>query len=216
MLQLTKEEPLWLGSPQDLANLRATFNQQFWIRLPQLLEPGLLRQILEDLAQSDFSPFIHPGIAKELVANRGFSFAILTFLFNDERLFRLIEQITGVETIQCFTGRIYRMSSGTDHYDNWHDDVSGYRLIALSLNLATQAHQGGVLQIRERGSKEVLQEVVNTTIGDAIIFKIDRGLQHRVTTVEGAASRTAFAGWFRSRPSFRELIFMNKTDEIEP
>ena len=113
--------------------------------------------------------------------------------------------------MQCFTGRIYRMNSGGDHYDSWHDDVSGHRLIALSLNLATQAHQGGVLQIRERASKRVLHEVVNTTVNDAIIFKISRELQHRVTTVEGTASRTAFAGWFRSQPSFRDLIFMNKS-----
>lgn len=206
LLELTKSQTLFRGSREDLETLKTTFDRQHWLRLPQFVAPDLLRRIQNDLAAGEFRAKVHEGIGRELVTGPDGAFSLVTFLVNDPRLFELVGHITGCRDIQCFTGRIYRMNPGSEHYDSWHDDVEGHRLIAMSLNLATMPHEGGVLQIRERASRRILQEVTNTTYGDAIIFRISRELQHRVTAVDGAVARTAFAGWFRSRPSFRDLI----------
>jgi hypothetical protein len=53
------------------------------------------------------------------------------------------------------------------------------------------------LQIRNRDSEELLHEIRNTGLGDAVLFRVKRKLLHRVLPVEGDMPRTAMAGWFR-------------------
>ena len=56
------------------------------------------------------------------------------------------------------------------------------------------------------GTETIQAEVGNHTPGDAVLFRVREDLQHRVMPLEGTGARTAFAGWFRSRPEFdREL-----------
>ena len=94
------------------------------------------------------------------------------------------------------------------HYDSWHDDLIEHRIIAMSINLSTEIYSGGLLQIRNRNSEEIIQEVANVGFGDAIVFRLANSLQHRITNVEGIVPKTAFAGWFRSQPDF--LSFLSK------
>jgi hypothetical protein len=51
-----------------------------------------------------------------------------------------------------------------------------------------------------------LQEVTNTGLGDAIVFRLSDDLQHRINEVRGAQPKTAFAGWFRSDPALRTKL----------
>jgi predicted 2-oxoglutarate/Fe(II)-dependent dioxygenase YbiX len=74
-------------------------------------------------------------------------------------------------------------------------------LVALSLNLNTVAYAGGTLELREVESKKSVQ-LPNITFGDAILFRVADYLEHRVTPVEGAEPKTAFAGWFRTTPDY--------------
>ena len=45
-----------------------------------------------------------------------------------------------------------------------------------------------------------------TAPGDAVIFRIAEHLRHRVSPVTGGTHRVAFAGWFKSSPSFRSVV----------
>ena len=98
------------------------------------------------------------------------------------------------------------MVPGGGHYDSWHGDEGFDRMVAMSVNLSSKPYEGGVLQIRDNNTAGILHEVANTGFGDAILFRIGPGLTHRVTTVEGSLPKTAFAGWFRSRPFYRDLV----------
>jgi hypothetical protein len=60
--------------------------------------------------------------------------------------------------------------------------------------------------LRQVGDERLLAEVPNLGLGDAILFRLSRGLQHRVTDVVGAHPKTAFAGWFRTDTSYREVL----------
>jgi hypothetical protein len=75
----------------------------------------------------------------------------------------------------------------------------------MSVNLGGD-YQGGVLQIRERDSQCICHQVTNTGPGDAIVFRLDPRLQHRITDVEGSTAKTAYAGWFRSQPDFAAVV----------
>lgn len=74
----------------------------------------------------------------------------------------------------------------------------------MSINLGLP-FEGGVLQIARTDADELLAEVANTGPGDAVLFRIAPWLRHRVGSVTGDFSRTAYAGWFRSAPSYRDL-----------
>jgi hypothetical protein len=101
---------------------------------------------------------------------------------------------------------VYRLTPGV-HDDSWHDDLSGsHRMIALSLNLSAAAYSGGTLQIRDRSSGEIVHEAANTGVGDAVLFRISPQLEHRVSRVDGAVARTAYAGWFQTEPAFRSVM----------
>jgi hypothetical protein len=80
------------------------------------------------------------------------------------------------------------------------------RVVAVSINLSTGVYGGGVLRIRKVGSQQILSEAHNTGFGDALIFRVDPSLEHRITPVEGDVPKTAMAGWFKTQPEARSLF----------
>jgi hypothetical protein len=87
----------------------------------------------------------------------------------------------------------------------WHNDLLENCLVALSINLGQSTYQGGLLQLPDRASDRVFDEIANTVPGDALLFRLDGALQHRATAVT-AGVKTAFAGWFfGGRPSLVSL-----------
>ena len=208
IVQLTRSGVALFGSTRDLERLRREFDRYHCIRLPQLLEPELWTWIQRLIPRSRFRALLQlQGDCKELcMAREDPVLAILDFLANDPRLFGLIRQMTGCGPIARFAGRVYRMVPGKGHTDAWHDDVGNYYLVAMSVNLSPGIYRGGILQIRDKRSKRILSEVANTGFGDAVLFKLSEDLEHRLTDVEGPSSKTAYAGWFRSRPSYRRSL----------
>jgi 2OG-Fe(II) oxygenase superfamily len=208
MIQITRTGTLVTQSSDELAGLRTAFADQHCVRLPKLLSPELLEFVQRGIRDADFSERVHEGIGsnKELCLYNTSVSVLLHFLINGEALFRVIREITGCLRIGCFFGRVYRFSPDADHHDAWHSDMIEHRLIAMSINLSPEVYFGGILQIRDAKSKQVLHEVANTGFGDAIIFRLADCLQHRVTKVEGTHPKTAFAGWFRSEPDFLSLL----------
>ena len=174
--------------------------------LPQFLEPNLLDSLRRQLDEADFVDRTHEGIGTELCLPPGPLSGILELLVNDQALFEVVEALTGCEAIGCFEGRVYRMVPGEGHYDSWHGDLGHDRLVAMSVNLGAEEYRGGLLQIRRVDAPEIEHEVANVGPGDAILFRIAPGLAHRVTEVEGSVAKTAYAGWFRARPHFHELL----------
>lgn len=195
-------------SGKDLAALRAQFDRQHYLQFPELLEPGLLDFIQLQVDQGGFYERVHEGIEsnKELCMENNAAFAALVFLLNGERVFQIIQDITQCGRIGCFEGRVYRVIRGRGHHDSWHNDMLEDRLVGMSINLSREAYAGGILQIRDRKSGRIISEVANLGAGDAVVFRLSRQLQHRITEVEGKSSKTAFAGWFKSQPNFLSLL----------
>ncbi len=189
-----------------LAALREEFERRHCVHLPNLLEPELARSIVGTLERGAFAEYVHDGIGTELVAKRGLVTGVLELLANDPELFSTVRALTGCAPIGCFQGRVYRMQPSSGHYDSWHSDEGMDRLITMSINLSPQPYSGGLLQIKEKGSASVLREIANVGLGDGIMFRIAKTLTHRVTEVDGTLAKTAYAGWFRSRPSYRDMV----------
>jgi len=205
---------VFLGSEADIKRARSDFEQQNWVRLPAILDRELWNMIQEQLAASNLE-----GKTASIYPAFNVTDSALVLLLNNAQLFKIIEQITGCGHIGCLRGRIYRIVPGADHHaeddhyqtpyeilTGWHTDLNGTRLLALSINLNTEPYQGGGLSIREAKTRRVLSEVTNPGFSDAVLFRIDERLEHRVSDVEGTVAKIAFSGWFESEPDYRTLL----------
>jgi hypothetical protein len=208
MIHLRRSGPVLTASPGEVRSTREAFARAHHLVLPGFLDAGVLDVVTGGLAATTFVEMVHHGIGRELCAEDGAAFSLLLFLANDPRLFEMVRALTGIEgpPFGCFVGRVYRFLPGSEHYDSWHNDAIQTRAMALAVNLGGEPHEGGVLEIREEGSEEILAAVPNTELGSAVLLRIDARLVHRVTPVTGRAPRTTFAGWFQEKPHFRDLL----------
>jgi 2-oxoglutarate-Fe(II)-dependent oxygenase superfamily protein len=204
MIQLTRTGVVFSGSESDLTALRSDFERNHYVILPKLFEPELLQMVLKRIASSRFVPFEHQGIGLEFCMDDRPTISLLNFIANIPAFLRLIEQITSCGQIGEYSGRVYRMTSSDGHYDNWHDDSNDGRLLTMSVNLTPQPFRGGALQMRRYGSEQMLHEIHNSGLGDALLFRISPEFEHRVQAVEGNVPKTALAGWFISGKTFHE------------
>jgi hypothetical protein len=74
----------------------------------------------------------------------------------------------------------------------------------MTLNLGEE-HRGGEVELR-KGDVSSGEVIPNPRLGDALVFRIERGFSHRIRPVEGRTPRTAFAGWFCETPHFMESL----------
>ncbi len=176
--------------------LAAEFGERGCVKLPGLIERSLLARIHRDIEQARFVHRAHGLVATELCMESNTCLGLLHFLVNESLLFAAVGAITGVPAIGAFGGRVYRRLPGTDHHDSWHSDVRHDRRVGMSVNLSPVPYEGGEFEIRVEDARELRGRQVNVGLGDAILFDIADGLEHRVTDLRGAAAKTAFAGWF--------------------
>ncbi len=201
IIQISEKRTVLRNLKPDIGKLRAQFKRNHFARLPHFFPPQYISRIHRFLKSQKFYRRIHKDIATELCMRENSLFRELHFLVNDYTLFNLIEQITGCERLGCFTGRIYRMTAGV-HHDSWHDDLTENRLIAMSVNISEDIYEGGCLLLRHKNKPQQIQRLINTGMGDALIFRLSKKLEHQVSNVEGPVPKTAYAGWFRARPDF--------------
>jgi hypothetical protein len=197
LIQLTRKGVVFSGSSADLRAMRAQFQLNHYILLPKLIEPGLLATILTRIDAAPSVKKEYDGVVAESTIEDPITYHLFLFLLGIPEFQQLVQRITGCRKIADFTGRIYRLNPATGERIVWHTDACDHRMVTFSLNLTAQEYRGGTLQIRYRGSEEILHEVRNTGLGDALLMRVANKLYHRVLPVEGVVPRTALAGWFR-------------------
>ena|SRR5579862_3012703 len=193
-----------IGTLEDRTRLAEQFQAQHHVILRELMDIRLLGKIRGLVHTTPFRDLVHSGIGSNLeqCMESGVADHMLHVIANGSALFHFVEAVTGCRRISRFDGRVYRMAPGAGHHDAWHNDCGGGRLIGMSLNLSESDYQGGLLELKERDMEAPLAVVHNTGPGDALLFRIDQALVHRVTEVIGANAKTAFAGWFCTGPTY--------------
>jgi hypothetical protein len=185
----------------SLGAAREEFASTHTAVLRGLFGPRLLDWVHAEMRTAAFDQRDYDGLAGELTLDDTIPLvARLLFLVNDPALLAAVSEVTGIPALARFDGRIYRRRAQPDHYDNWHDDLAGEaRRVAMSVNLGPEQYEGGRLELRRRNEPELIADVHNWRLGDALLFRIDPGLQHRVTSIT-TGEKTAFAGWFGTAP----------------
>jgi 2OG-Fe(II) oxygenase superfamily len=176
-------------------SLSDAFTRQNAVRLSGFLGERLLDEMRERIGAARFNEVDDSGIARESRMDSATVLARLNFLANDERLLAYLRNLTGVAGIGGFLGRVYQFSAEREHYDSWHGDNRDGRLLAMSVNLSTGLIAGGELMLRRKGDVDAALHSYGVP-GDALLFRIDEALEHRVMPVTSSIPRTAFAGWY--------------------
>ena len=209
-LQLNRSRLVLTGSRSELIRMRREFERASCIVLPKFLDSALLAVLQEQVAKGEFSAEDHDGFGRDYPMRDNPASQVLNFLFNDPRLLGAIGGLTGCRTIRSFAGSVRRLIGGPGNNLSWHGDNVRGRSVAISLNLGTEPYRGGLLQIRDRGSKRMIHEVANTGLGDAVVFRLSRSLEHRNTKIRGKVAKTAFSGWFADADGLVDAFEMTR------
>lgn len=215
MLQVTRAAFICTEPADAIDAMRLSFDAAHAVRLPAFFGPDLLREVREAVRATRFSDREDEGLARERCMEPNTVLALLFLIMNDPHLFDVIRRITGCPPIGSFAGRIYSLRSKEGHYDRWHSDVDGRRLIGISVNLGEETFAGGRFELRPACAPQPTWSLANVGPGDAVLFRIADTLQHRVTDVEGDIARVAFAGWFQSHPEFLAVLKGSATETPE-
>ncbi len=201
-----------LGLPGDSAqldDLAERFRRHHAVHLPQFLAPDAWALVQRYIDQAQYEIRVHEALdppASNLTIVEPTLVAFCALALNDPAVTRVVRRITGCDPIGSWMGDFYRMVPGQGHRDSWHDDVDDNRLVAITINLAREPFRGGALSMRDKATREVLWTFTNDGRGDAVLFRIDRGLEHWTHDVEGDAPKSAVAGWFQRTPLFWEEL----------
>ena len=211
MMQVTRSEVV-VSSRDAIASLRDQFTRQHYVILPKFIEKNLLDYALQRLQTASFYTHIHGGegeaeVAREQSVSGDEPIARAFFLLlNRPDLFQMVQQITECPPIASFTGRFYVIEPNSDYHMDWHTDLGTGYLVGLSIHLTTEAYEGGVFQLRERSTQQILYEVGNVGFGSAHLFRLAKFLEHRVTPTVGNIPRMVYTGWFRAKPHYRDSM----------
>ena len=195
MIQLQKSKVV--ADPEDVERWKIEFREMHCVVLPNLLEPRLLDVLFERMERGQWRDSVNEGVGHEVILNDAPAGGLLHFGVNAPIFLNTVQEITGCRPLTRFWGRVYRFIPNSGHHAVWHGDTEN-GLIGMSLNLSRRGYEGGLFQLRERQTERMLAEIANTGWGDAMLFRISKQLQHRVTEVTGEEPKTAFAGWFMS------------------
>lgn len=222
MIQLTHRGPVFERDAAWVAASR-TFAAHHCTLLPQFVEETLLQRILGLLAQGDFKEREDKTPAGRVFA-REIALApmapvpsLFTLLLNTPSLFPPIQELvdcradsfpsrkdTGDGRVSSFErGRCFKFMPGTRHFDTWHPDLGSGRQVGLSINLEPDPTAAGGVEVRRR---ECAPHRVVPGFGDAVVFRIARGLEHRGLPPAGTVPRCTYSGWFAAGSGVREAL----------
>jgi hypothetical protein len=192
--------------PQALSQLAREFSETGIALMPGFLTPPILAPLLRLLERTAFVPKheMHEGTVfgtTDFVPVTEPLIGTLQFLLNRSELFQAVERITGAPALGNFMGRLHRTGPSGSQAIDWHNDATDFRTVGLNMNLGAQEFSGGLFQIRGPDGR-MRAEIKHQHAGDAFLFRIERGWQHRLTPVESGL-RTVAVGWFRTQPKWQ-------------
>lgn len=206
MIQLTRKGLILADAPNTLAALRAEFDRMSSVKLVGFIGADLLELIFSHLHPEEFQAKEHKKFQSELMIGDNRAVRILHLFLNDNAVRQFMQDVTGCEPLRCFFGRFYRLLPNSGHYGDWHNDLVRGRRVGISVNFSQQSYEGGCFEMRHAKSQELIRVLPNVTLGDAILFKIDEALEHRVTEVTGTHPKTAFAGWYHDTGDYGQIF----------
>lgn len=152
------------------------------------------------LARAETANFVHHDVehlGQREIANDGGVAAAFAVMLDRPSLLQWLEQVTGLRALRGVAGAYAQTRAGAGHALDWHDDRNDpRRALGVVVNLTSQPYEGGLFEMRRKGTAQPLLTHHHTKPGTVLIFAVRPDLEHRVTPLTAGGPRRVFAGWF--------------------
>jgi hypothetical protein len=196
-VRLTAHETLIAEDAESDAALAAQFAQLHVLELPDLIQPDVMKQLAPTIRAARFVPRAVDGVGPRLRERPTRLGNLLCLLLQRDALRDWLERITGVSPLAAVTGAVARFECGGGQALDWHNDIHHTgRMLAVTINIGDLPYEGGVFEMKRRDSGEILFRHNHRRPGSALVFRVSKALEHRVTPVSAGGPRTVFSGWY--------------------
>jgi hypothetical protein len=197
LLRLLPTRTLFAESDSVAAGIGAAIQHRQPVVLEGFVDDQLLQLLVPIWSGASFIPSPVDRVGLRSLETPGNAGAALCLALARPEVLRVIGSLLGGPALTGVAGAIARFAAGAEEGLDWHDDLAEpERKLAITINLGTTRYQGGAFEFRDLASGAPPFRHVHATPGEALLFPIGAGLQHRVLPVTGGGPRTVFAGWF--------------------
>jgi hypothetical protein len=178
----------------NLEAARRQYSTNMALHIRDIFAPALLATLQELCASGSFIQEATRVGAPEVESPQRVGH-LLDAVLRRANFLRWLEAVTGSGPLHTFEGRLTQSRPGVGER-GWHDDLreDDKRRVALVINLSPAPYQGAPFQLRLK-TGEHLFEHHYTELGEALLFKVDPALAHRVPPVTAGGPRRVYAGW---------------------
>lgn len=156
----------------------------------RMLDPALRHPFVEQ--RVDGAPgmrHVEPGVQP---ASRALELALRRV-----PLLRWLERVADCGPLNHVEGEIAEHRASGEDYLSWHQDThKPGRKLALVIDLSDIPHEGGMFELRDRKTKQLMVQHHHDQPGSALLFRIADTLEHRVLPVTQGGPRRVFACGF--------------------
>ena len=200
-LRLLSDHTIVDGPEDAIATARKAISLRQPIVFEGLVDPRFLQLLTRVLASARFEPSAIERIGVRTTEVPGIAGDALCLALGRPDVLELMTSLIGGKPLTGVAGAVARIDRRSRGYLDWHDDLAEpQRRLAITINLGDRSYRGGEFESRDLDAPGVLFRHLHTRAGDALIFPIGPGLQHRVLPVTGGGPRMVFAGWFLGNP----------------
>ena len=200
-VRLTANDTLIDSDAARDAALAAEFAERHVLELPDLLQPDVLAILEPAIRAARFVPGWEDGVGGRLRERPTRVGNLLCLLLRGQKLRDWLTKITGIAPLVAVNGAVARYEAGGGQSLDWHNDLdqSG-RVLAVTIAIGEAAYEGGAFEMRRCDTGETMFRHNHHRPGSALVFRVSKALEHRVTPVSAGGPRTVFSGWYLRKP----------------
>ena len=166
---------------------------------PDFLEPRFGELVRQVCSAARFEEQFVEGVGGRMIEASNRASGMLALALRNRPLLEWLSKVAGRGELRSVAGSVARIGAGSRHELDWHDDRLEGRRLAITIDLSTEAFEGGEFIMRAKGTDTVCYRHRPARFGSALIFHVGRELEHRVLPVTSGGPRTTFSGWFLAR-----------------
>jgi hypothetical protein len=187
----------------DPAAYRDKFLETPVLYFRQIFAPRLLQSLVERAASASFiDDDVYRVGQRAIEANQRVGKSI-SLLLARQALLDWLEDATDIRPLRATAGRLVQTRANSRDELVWHDDMGHLaRKLAVVINLSDTPFEGGVFELRAKGSETLLFSHKHVEPGAMLVFAVRPELEHRVTPLTAGGPRRVYAGWFLAKPEF--------------
>lgn len=182
---------------EDAAPYRQAFGTTPALLFEDVFSAPLLDRLMARAGTSGFTLRDNGHVGLREFADDGSIGAAFALMLDRPLLCSWLTKATGCPPMRGVVGSINQATPGTDNGLTWHDDLTNKgRMLGIVVNLSDSPYDGGIFEMRPKGSVEPLLTCHHVRRGSTLIFAVRPDLEHRVTPLTSGGPRRVYTGWF--------------------